>query len=368
MLTIVFMAYSFCYIFILQSDMLAYLQHVLSEGHTTYNRLVGSLIVVFLVFIIHAAVSAITRLPEKLYAFTFLPSALFLAVLTDLIADYSLCKLLIYLTVLVLTVLFYIKTANSASSHRRKSDSSSVYISNVLILCIMMVVVGLCGNSNDKQHYELKMERLLNESKYEEAVKVGAKSLVSSERLTCLRAFALSKSGLLGEKMFEYPVTSTENALLIPRKDSTHMIFHPDNIYKYLGAFPGETSTSYQFLHLISSQPDLLKSRPQIKDYLLTTALLRKNLDLFASEIKRFYDFSDSTLVLPKHYGEALVLYSHLRTKPKVTYNNTLTETNYKDFVEFSEKHKDRLTRANAVRQHYGDTYWWFYYYGKVCK
>ena len=51
MLTIVFMAYSFCYIFILQSDMLAYLQHVLSEGHTTYNRLVGSLIVVFLVFI-----------------------------------------------------------------------------------------------------------------------------------------------------------------------------------------------------------------------------------------------------------------------------------------------------------------------------
>ena len=94
----------------------------------------------------------------------------------------------------------------------------------------MMVVVGLCGNSNDKQHYELKMERLLNESKYEEAVKVGAKSLVSSERLTCLRAFALSKSGLLGEKMFEYPVTSTENALLIPRKDSTHVIFHPDNI------------------------------------------------------------------------------------------------------------------------------------------
>ena len=89
---------------------------------------------------------------------------------------------------------------------------------------------------------------------------------------------------------------------------------------------------------------------------------------LFASEIKRFYDFSDSTLVLPKHYGEALVLYSHLRTKPKVTYNNTLTETNYKDFVEFSEKYKDRLTRANAVRQHYGDTYWWFYYYGKVCK
>ena len=141
MLTIVFMAYSFCYIFILQSDMLAYLQHVLSEGHTTYNRLVGSLIVVFLVFIIHAAVSAITRLPEKLYAFTFLPSALFLAVLTDLIADYSLCKLLIYLTVLVLTVLLYIKTANSASSQRRKSDSSSVYISNVLILCIMMVVV-----------------------------------------------------------------------------------------------------------------------------------------------------------------------------------------------------------------------------------
>ena len=67
MLTIVFMAYSFCYIFILQSDMLAYLQHVLSEGHTTYNRLVGSLIVVFLVFIIHAAVDFLKnfmRLPS----------------------------------------------------------------------------------------------------------------------------------------------------------------------------------------------------------------------------------------------------------------------------------------------------------------
>lgn len=275
MLTIVFMAYSFCYIFILQSDMLAYLQHVLSEGHTTYNRLVGSLIVVFLVFIIHAAVSAITRLPEKLYAFTFLPSALFLAVLTDLIADYSLCKLLIYLAVLVLTVLLYIKTANSASSQRRKSDSSSVYISNVLILCIMMVVVGLCGNSNDKQHYELKMERLLNESKYEEAVKVGAKSLVSSERLTCLRAFALSKSGLLGEKMFEYPVTSTENALLIPQKDSTHMIFHPDNIYKYLGAFPVRTAINIGNQCFTNQTPDFTPKNVKSGVFVL----FRKNAD-----------------------------------------------------------------------------------------
>ena len=133
MLTIVFMAYSFCYIFILQSDMLAYLQHVLSEGHTTYNRLVGSLIVVFLVFIIHAAVSAITRLPEKLYAFTFLPSALFLAVLTDLIADYSLCKLLIYLaglgvTVVVFRVLFLYKTCQfSVEPEKKKRQQFCLY-------------------------------------------------------------------------------------------------------------------------------------------------------------------------------------------------------------------------------------------------
>lgn len=366
LLAIMFVAFSFCYIYILQSDMLAYLQHVLSHGHTSYNRLIGSIIVIFLVFVIHSAVRSITCLPARLYALTYVPSALFLAVLTDLIASYSLVKLVVYIVLLLLTALFYYIASAVTTSKRTSEQGSTVFISNALILCVIMVAVGLSGNSNDKMHYELKMERLLNEKKYEAVLRVGDKFATSSFRMTCLRAYALAHTGQLGEKMFEYPVISTEKALLIPRSDSTRMIFHPDNIYKYLGAFPGRTSTSYQFLHLLSTQPDLLKTHPQIKDYLLTTALIRKNLDIFASEIKRFYDFSDSTLTLPKHYSEALVLYSHLRTKPVVYYSNNITENNYKDFVEYSEKQTDAKSRTNAIRQHYGDTYWSYYYYGKI--
>ncbi len=363
-LALCFMAFSFCYIYILQPDLLAYMQHVLSKGSTAYNRLIGSLIVLALVFIIHAAVASASRLPAKLYSLTFIPSAVFLGVLTDLIVEYSAAKLAAYLLLSLLSVILCVRPGNAKAGRRGGHEPGTVFICNALTLSAIMVALGLCGNSNDEMHFELKMQRLLNEGKYAEAAGTGGKSLTASGRMTRLRAYALSRQGLLGEKMFEYPVVSDRCGLLFPRADSAYMIFHPDNLYRYIGAFPERTSSPYRFLHLVSTRADVLASHPQIKDYLLITALMRKEIDLFADEIRRFYDFSSPGLALPKHYSEALVLYSHLRTKPAVTYNDTITETNYKDFIELGKKYTDKGVRKNVLRRQYGDTYWWFFYYG----
>lgn len=364
-LTLIFSAFTFCYIYILQPDLLSYLQHLFSHGLTTYSRLSGALIILFITLAIHSSVAAATKLPGHVYALTYIPSAVFLLVLTDLIAEYSLSKLIAYLVVLLLVLLYYIKSTSTKYRRDNNVNSGAAFISNVVILSIIMSLIGLQGNGNDVLHYELKIERLLNEKKYDEAINVGRKSLVTSEKLTYLRAFALSNKNELGEKIFEYPVAYTDNPLLPCRKDSTGMIFHPDNIYRYLGAFPEHTFTPYQFLHLLSSQTELLNTHPQIKDYLLITLLFQKKLDMFAAEIKRFYDFPDSSLVLPKHYREAMVLYSRMRTKPVVSIKDNITETNYDEFNALRESHKNVIVGTNAVRRQYGDTYWWYFYYVK---
>ena len=98
-----------------------------------------------------------------------------------------------------------------------------------------------------------------------------------------------------------------------------------------------------------------------VTDYLLCGFLLDKNLDGFVNAIRYKYNLSSPSL--PKHYREALTLYTHLRANPVLVYHNEVLDADYADFQELERKYTDKRKRESYVRDTYGGTYWFYYFY-----
>lgn len=78
-------------------------------------------------------------------------------------------------------------------------------------------------------------------------------------------------------------------------------------------------------------------------DYLLSGYLLDKNLDSFVREITRHYAVNDS-VSLPKHYEEALLLYTHLHSTPYIIYKNDVLNADFQDY----QKLENTISMHNA--------------------
>ena len=66
---------------------------------------------------------------------------------------------------------------------------------------------------------------------------------------------------------------------------------------------------------------------------------------------------------MPKHYREALILYTHLRSNPKFVYCSNVMDTDFQDFQDLNRKYPRRMERMNIIRDIYGKTYWYYYLY-----
>ena len=89
---------------------------------------------------------------------------------------------------------------------------------------------------------------------------------------------------------------------------STLMMYPVDSLYRFLGARPASRMTPMRYLQLLERRDSV--PNPAVADYQLCGYLIDRQLDKFASEIERYYTINDS---LPRHYREALTLYTHLR-------------------------------------------------------
>ena len=80
---ILFALFTFCYLYFLEGEVLAEAQYVFSKGVTTYSILIGAGIITLVLALLQKLVAFVSRLPEKLHALSYIPSALALAILTD---------------------------------------------------------------------------------------------------------------------------------------------------------------------------------------------------------------------------------------------------------------------------------------------
>ena len=366
---IVFILFVFIYLYFFQSDLLFMLQHVLSGGATRYDRTVGAVLITLVLYLLQIGINKITRFGGGLHALTYVPSLSLLLMLTGVDTDFvsgplSVTRLVLALLFIVTFVLFAVIYGVNHKNCSADASGSSLEVEqlwkNLLTLSLMFIVVCLCGNTDRVFHYRLRMERFLCSGNYAEALEVGEKSDDADSSLTMLRVYALSRSKQLGDRLFEYPLAGGSDALL-PDDQNVRCLFFPEsNILRNLSIRKKGVMSSMQYLLYIEENGLAMKS---VTDYILCGYLLDRDIDSFVRFIKGKYVLSSPAL--PKHYKEALTLYTHLRANPILVFHNEVMDADYSDFQKLEKEYGNELERMSQVRDVYGDTYWFYYFYGE---
>lgn len=362
---IVFLLFVFVYLYFFQADLLSMVQHVLSGGATHYDRTIGTVIITAVLYLVHIGARRLGGLDRVCHALSYFPSLLLLAALTDVEVDFSVSPLRglwLWLAPLLLAVYVFLSLAVKYNWIETLLPSYSAPISvlwkNLLLMACMFIAVCLCGNNDSVLHYRLRVERLLGSGAYSKAIMVGEKSDETDASLTMLRAYALSRSGQLGERLFEFPLTGGSYALLPDGKGVRCLLYPEDRIVRALSIRKKGDMTPMEYLLYIERNG---LGRKPVTDYILCGYLLDRNIDAFVNAIRRKYSLTSPSL--PKHYKEALTLYTHLRSNPVLVYHNEVMDADYADFQNLEHKYTDARERESYVRDMYGDTYWFYYFY-----
>lgn len=365
MCAIVFVLFTWGWLYFFQADALAMTQHVMSGGLTHYNRLVGAIIITAVLMILQYIVNGVTKLNKRFHALTYVPSMLLLAMLTDVSQTIdkgiSLSRsfgLVAFFAVAWVVLIFFVRQyENVVKEFHIPFFSRSMWL-NMLMMVAMITCVAWIGNTNAVFQYRMKVEGHLMRGEYHQARKVGQKSLESDADLMMLRMYALARCNELGEHLFEYPITGNSSQIL-PTSGKTKMLLCPtDSIYKFMGARPAVPMEPERYLAMLQRRDSV--NNMAIADYLLCGYLIDKQLDRFAQEIPRYYPMKAN---LPKHYCEALALYAHSRSNPSVVYQVPEVEENYANYQEMKRQYRDPMEQKTRVSEEYRGTYWYFYDY-----
>jgi hypothetical protein len=121
--------------------------------------------------------------------------------------------------------------------------------------------------------------------------------------------------------------------------------------------------TTTRYLELMQRR-DTIDDK-HIADYQLCGLLIEKRIDDFVRLLRRYYSESDTLIIdqLPRHYREAMTLYTHLRSRPVVIYQNSVMDEDWKNLQELEAKYPDATERKGKVEEQYRGTYWYYYEY-----
>lgn len=366
---VVFVSFTFLWLYSFQADVLAYAQHVFSHGQTHYNRLVGAVLITLSLWLLQWGVSSLLRLRNRLYALTYYPSVVMLALLEAVCpsADGQLSVSLWWLLLLPLSALWIFATMGACELSRLDHRHFQPFFSrsmweNLLVLAAMLTGLTAVANTDAVFHYRARVETCLFEQRFDDALLVGSQSQETDASLTMLRAYALSRQGQLGDRFFQYPVAGS-GADLVPIDSSrSRLLRYPqDSLYRHLGAIPRPGMDTPTYLSRIERYG---QATAAVRDYVLCGLLIDRRLDAFARALPRYYTVSDS-LPLPRHYREALTLYTHSRTNPVLEYHDAVTDEDYADLQELEAQYSDPRERHIRVKEKYQGSYWYYYEYAR---
>ncbi len=396
---ILFFLFTFCYLYFLQGYLLAEVQYVFSRGVTTYELLPGALVIACVLLAVQWIVARCVRTPDFAHALTYIPSFALLGALSDF-SEQSIARSTIgawmwiaplMLAAFPLAVCAARRVEAGMRAAAETHDAAAVLWRNYLAMMAMMLLCGSFHADTDVYLYELKTERLILRGRYGEACRVGEKSLLSSRRLSNLRAHALAQQDLLGERLLDYPQEYGADGLLcVADTDARHYRFGADAICLSLGALCGRSVASaeryYELLtaHLqrsrdsleavdsarLAASDSLLRdhrvrlrrletSERHLRDYRLCHLLLAKNLAAFRAAYTPDTAYADTSgggwrARTPRVYREALAM-----AAPGLA--DTATLARYGDYRLMRDTLPDPVVRANLTRRKYGNTYWWYY-------
>ena len=363
---IVFCLFSFSWLYWFQADVLAVAQHVLSNGQTHYDRTIGALLTTLVLQLLQLFVNVFAKLYRRTHALTYLPSMLVLAVISDVNTDidqhFSLGDWYWVVPLVLLVWGCMVWLARQMLPFQTDKQPTGVFSrrawGNMLILTAMMLAVAAISNTNAVFHFRCHLEKAIQQNDIGEALLTGRQSEETDASLTMLRAYALSLKGAMGEHLFEYPVAG-KGSDLIPMQGSQSrlLLIVPDSLFRHLGAIPRGKMTADVYYQLL--ERDTLATSA-VADYRLCGMLIDKDINRFAHTLPQYYAVNDS---LPKHYKEALTLYTHQRSNPVLVYHNPVTDEDWNDFQKLEKQYPLSSERKDKVRERYATSYWYYYFY-----
>ena len=316
MCAIIFLAFTFLWLYEFQADVLAVGQHVLSGGQTHYDRTVGAVIITLVLQLLQLGVYYVTRLARRTHALTYLPSMLLLTIMSDVPPtidqhfSFGAWAWIVPVVLVVWAVAVWL-ARNVLPFENDDKQPTGIFSQrmwlNLLQMVGMMLVVALVGNSNAVFHFTAHAEASLLKGDAAEALRVGERSLETDENLTMLRIYALGTRGELGERLFCYPLAGTSVDMLPMKGSNARLRLLPmDSIWKSFGARPVYKITTAQYLHALTVDS---VAHPMAADYILTGMLIDRRLDAFARTLPAYYPDS---LPMPRFYREAMELHARL--------------------------------------------------------
>ena len=355
--TLFFVVFIFLYLYYYQSDTLIYVQHVLSNGKTHYNSLVGGIIITAISYIIILLQQTFSKVIRRFRFIAFYLPSLLIAFLCDVDEHVSFNFYLLIIGLLLYgLVLYWLKGIVKQSNDHNTSNFADTLLFQLMYLIVLFFSISIIGNNDEEFHYRLRTERYILDKKYDLAIKVGEKSAIANSSLTMLRSFALNKKHLLGDKLFTYNIIGRSSVLL--PMDSNSCLLLPQTFVE--DDMKVRAKHKMSALKYFQRLDELRVKNKQYVDYLLCAYLLDKRLDDFVRTIPQYYTIDNK---LPKHYREALLLYSHTHAKPAIEYHDNVMEADYQDYVKLEKQYSNGITRKNKLKEVFGNTYWYYYQY-----
>lgn len=358
--TALYCVFSACYLCIYQIDFLTYLfiritGYVYSNGGWIMAGCVGALMITS-----YFAVKRWRYFPQNKSAILFIaPTCIALLFTNELIFSISGWVYLSLSIFVFISTIYAIGRINVA--HEDNQERAAIWLAykkNLLLLLIQFCILGFGGISDALTHYRLSAERLLLSNRYADVLKIGVASARTDSALTMLRIHAMAQTNQLADSLFYFPVTGG-SASLLPASHQQWCFFYPTRkIYEALQLPPANHTSPMELLK------QALQNNPsrRLAEYYLIGCLLDKKIDLFA---QNFYAYSRFFPVnhIPKHFREALTLYTHLRSNPMRVYSETVMETDFQDFQQLEYKFRNNRICQYMRKESHGNTYWYYYFY-----
>lgn len=362
-----FAVFSFLFVAKFQTPLLELLYERVATGKLEYNAYVAGASISIFLTLFALWINRYTGFKREWTALSYLPSSILLAFITDIdrslyIGGYNYLKWIIVALIgvfayasfsYVLRRVLFAKIKNVAMSANR------IVWRNLEIFVVLFCLVGFLSNGEENFKREALVDSYYRKGNVKKALEVGYLSNTVSQTLATQRAYILAKEGLLGEKLFEYPQPYSFDVLFPEDVQISPLV--PDSVFSLIGVnpVPGE-----KMLETLKRAVESDSSTSAARDYYLSAMLLDRRLVEFAGTVASLYpDVKISDM--PKHYQEALVLYSNIDGSVVDSDNNGM-QKHFDAFKALEKQYDDPFVRANYMRRNFGRTYWWYYLYGNI--
>ena len=362
-----FSVFSIVYLAVFQKDVMEALHYSLAEGKTVYAPWASAIILTVALQVIRVSLNGLLRLRGPLKALSYFPCCLLLGVLTDVThnvyhgggIDAAWATLLPVMLVVYGIVGWLL--ARAARLWLNPEIPTGVVVNTNLITLLMLcfMTVGI-GNTNIHFHHELQMEEALRKQDYDRALLVGEKSMDPSRNLTALRVYALSRQGMVGEKLFSYPQLYGAAGLLMGTDNDKALRLNADSLYVYLGDSLKLGEAALKFFERICEEET---GNYTTLDYYLSALLLEKKLDKFMQAFVDWYRMEETPF--PKYYKQAYYLHNHMHagSEKYLLIDDEEMDALWEKYQARKQELAGQPGEANFMRREFGDTYWWYYQY-----